>query len=191
MCMLDHESIEELRRELEAYQPADADEAENVKRILELLRAADEPYRRHHFTPGHITASAFIVDPEKKLLLLHHHRRLDKWLQMGGHLDAGETPREAAMREAREESGIEDLSFVSEEILDVDVHAIPAGKGEPDHYHHDIRFLLRADSAAALVKQEAESIDLRWCEFDEAQRLMGSNESTRTINKIEQILAFP
>ena len=83
-----------------------------------------------------------------------------------------------AVREAREESGIELVAPVSERVFDLDVHRIPAHGGEPEHVHYDVRFLLRA--AHDRVRASDESIDLRWVsdadlaalEVDESVRRM-------------------
>ncbi len=80
-------------------------------------------------------------------VLLHHHRRLDAWLQMGGHDEGESDPRATARREGAEESGLSDLVLLSPAILDVDVHPIPAGKGEPPHLHHDVRYALATRDA--------------------------------------------
>jgi 8-oxo-dGTP pyrophosphatase MutT (NUDIX family) len=173
-----------LIRELSEYRPADLNEREHVWRTLELLHLRGAVASRHHFGPGHITASAFIVDPASQKLLLHHHRRLDRWLQMGGHLDHGESPREAAIREAREESGLENITPALDEIFDVDVHTIPSGKSEPDHIHYDLRFLFHADVADALKRADEESLDLKWFGYDEAEQAMNEEASSRVLRKI-------
>ncbi|MEA2690050.1 MAG: hypothetical protein QOD51_2657 [Candidatus Eremiobacteraeota bacterium] len=110
---------------------------------------------------GHVTASAWIVDPSRTRALLTHHRKLGKWLQLGGHVDGDTDVRRAALREAREESGLRSLRFVCGGIYDVDVHAIPARPGEPAHDHYDVRFALEADPAEPLVVNE-ESNELAW-----------------------------
>jgi 8-oxo-dGTP pyrophosphatase MutT (NUDIX family) len=174
-----------LIRELSEYRPADLNEREHVWRTLELLHLRGAVASRHHFGPGHITASAFIIDPHSQKLLLHHHRRLDRWLQMGGHLDHGESAREAALREAREESGLQLITPASEEIFDVDVHTIPSGKSEPDHIHYDLRFLFTASTNDPLARAEEESLDLKWFDYDEAERAMNEEASSRVIRKIK------
>ena len=81
---------------------------------------------------------------------------------MGGHLEAGDLSLlEASLREAREESGLTRVRPVSAAVFDLDVHLIPERKGEPAHYHYDVRFLLEADPAEALVVS-AESKDVAW-----------------------------
>src|SRR5438132_4780501 len=95
----------------------DAYEGPYREAFLHLLRTTPEPYSRSQFVPGHITASCFIIDRAGRLLL-HHHRRLNRWLQMGGHLEPGEDPAEAALREGAEESGLHDLSLIADEIAD-------------------------------------------------------------------------
>jgi hypothetical protein len=68
---------------------------------------------------GHLTGSAWIVDRERKRTLLTHHRKLNKWLQLGGHADGELNPLAVALREAREESGLTKLRVVDEAIFDV------------------------------------------------------------------------
>lgn len=77
-------------------------------------------------------------------VLLTHHRKLGAWFQLGGHADGESDVSKVALQEALEESGLQDLELVGEHIFDIDIHLIPARKGDPDHYHFDVRFLVRA-----------------------------------------------
>jgi 8-oxo-dGTP pyrophosphatase MutT (NUDIX family) len=113
---------------------------------------------------GHLTGSAWIVDRERKRTLLTHHRKLNKWLQLGGHADGELNLLAVALREAREESGLTKLRVVDEAIFDVDRHLIPARKTEPDHWHYDIRFMIEADPDEPIVVS-GESHDLAWIEI--------------------------
>lgn len=113
---------------------------------------------------GHLTGSAWIVDRERKRTLLTHHRKLNKWLQLGGHADGELNPLAVALREASEESGLTRLRVVSEKVFDVDRHLIPARKTEPDHWHYDIRFMIEADPDEPLLISD-ESHDLAWIEI--------------------------
>ena len=110
---------------------------------------------------GHITASAWITNPQRSHALMTHHQKLDRWLQLGGHTEDDADILSAALREAREESGLLEITPVSRAIFDVDVHLIPARKDDAEHFHYDIRFLLEADHSQTLVIS-SESKDLRW-----------------------------
>src|SRR5712691_1324612 len=140
------ELLEELRR----YHPADSREAEHKGAMLDLLSYGKDPFSRSGFEPGHVTASCFIVDPASRRVLLHHHRRLGRWLQMGGHVENDESTRAAALREATEESGLKDLELI-DSVIDLDVHTIPYGKGEPDHTHYDVRYVARTSHPDAII----------------------------------------
>jgi 8-oxo-dGTP pyrophosphatase MutT (NUDIX family) len=185
MPALTRRLLEELRR----YKPADDTEDRHHRAILSHLVHAASPFSRSKFRPGHVTASLFIVDPASHLVLLHHHRRLGRWLQMGGHLDAGEAPATAALREGREESGLRDLHLLSDGIFDVDVHGIPAAKGEPDHFHYDVRYVAQTRKPGSIAMDAAESNELAWVELDRAIELMNEEASTRAITKIRTLLA--
>ncbi len=172
---------------LDAYQPFDAIEDGHRCALLDLLRNTAAPYSRNQFDPGHVTASCFIVDPEGRLLL-HHHRRLDRWLQMGGHLEAGEEPAAAALREGTEESGLHDL-HLHDGIADLDVHIIPAGTGEPLHRHFDVRYIARTALPDAIAVDVTESRGLMWFDLQRAAERMAGEESLRVIQKIGRLLA--
>jgi 8-oxo-dGTP pyrophosphatase MutT (NUDIX family) len=146
--------------ELRAYAPADAREAAMRERLVAFVAAHADAFERA-LEIGHVTASAWIVDPARTRALLAHHRKLEKWLQLGGHTDGDPDVRGAALREAREESGLSSLRFASDAIYDLDVHAIPAQPGEPAHEHFDVRFAFEADPAEPLAVS-AESHALAW-----------------------------
>ncbi len=131
---------------------------------------------------GHLTASAWIVDAARTRTLLTHHHKLDRWLQLGGHVDGEADLADAAMREAREESGLLRLRLVSPEIFDVDRHAIPARGAEPEHWHFDVRFLIEADPAEPLVVSN-ESKDLAWVELGRVAALNPSESLARMVRK--------
>ena len=173
-----------LLAQLAGYQPADALEAGHYAAFLQLLSTPDDAFVRARFVPGHITASLFIVDGEARAILLHHHRRLNRWLQMGGHVEEGETTVEAALREGREESGLQDLQLAGGGILDLDVHPIPSGKGEPDHFHFDVRYLAHTHDPASIAMDRNESNQLAWIALDDAEARMNEAASARVIRKI-------
>ena len=174
-----------LLTQLREFEPFDALEHAHRQSMVALLAAASDAFSRAHFVPGHFTASCYIVDGSGRLLL-HHHRRLNRWLQMGGHVDGDELPVAAALREGREESGLADL--VPSSMFDLDVHTIPAGKGEPDHEHFDVRFVARTKRPDTIAIDAAESNELAWFTLDRAAELMPGPESRRAIAKIERML---
>ena len=173
---------------LRRHAPADPREAGDLAAILRLVE--DEPacFSRKCFTPGHVTGSVFIVHPPTRRVLLHHHRRLDAWLQMGGHDEAESDPRATALREGAEESGLSDLVLLSPDVLDVDVHSIPPGKGEPAHLHHDVRYAAATRAPEAILRDDAESVALRWFTLEEAERAMNEPGATRALVRIARLL---
>lgn len=131
---------------------------------------------------GHLTASAWVVDPARQRTLLTHHRKLERWLQLGGHVDGEADLAAAAMREATEESGLTRLRLVSPEVFDVDRHRIPARGAEPEHWHFDVRFLIEADPAEPL-QVSSESKDLAWVPLADVMRLNSEESLARMVRK--------
>jgi 8-oxo-dGTP pyrophosphatase MutT (NUDIX family) len=151
----------DLRQLLEGLAPADPTESAHRTRMLALLERADRPFDRAHYVPGHVTASAFIVDPAREHLLLILHGKLDLWLQPGGHVDADDGDVIAtARREVQEETGLVELPLAAAGVFDVDIHQIPARRDVPGHEHFDVRFLFEAPKLAGEAGSDAQAI--RW-----------------------------
>lgn len=131
---------------------------------------------------GHITGSAWVVDNSEKFVLLTHHRKLNRWLQPGGHCDGDSDVLGVALKEAIEETGVSGIKPVNESIFDIDVHQIPERKGIPAHLHYDIRFLFKADKDSPLIVTD-ESNDLAWVELSEVEKLNNEDSIMRMVRK--------
>jgi len=134
---------------------------------------------------GHLTGSAWIVNPSRRRTLLTLHRKLGKWLQLGGHADGESDLSVVAMRETREESGLEAVHLVSADLFDLDCHWIPERKGDAGHHHYDFRFWVEADDRAPLIMSD-ESHQLAWVDLDDVHRLNPEPSLLRLVQKIRE-----
>ncbi|MEZ5322549.1 MAG: NUDIX hydrolase [Microthrixaceae bacterium] len=114
--------------------------------------------------PGHLTGSALVVDESGERLVVLFHRKLQRWLQPGGHADGDHRLASVALREAAEETGLGRLAVWSRPI-DVDVHRVTP-PGEDGHDHFDVRFLVLAPEGGRL-RGNHESEEIRWIGFDQ------------------------
>ncbi len=121
---------------------------------------------------GHLTASAFVVDPIRARALLLFHAKLRRWLQPGGHADGDTNLAAVALREATEESGIEGLR-VQVPAMQVDVHRV-APPGEASHRHFDVRFLVVTPDRPVVTRNH-ESTDHRWVGRDDDLAALGAD----------------
>lgn len=145
---------------LEKYNPTDKEEIISKEEMLAFIRAHPDCFERT-LLMGHITASAWLLNQEGTHALLMHHSKLDKWLQLGGHCDGESDVLGVAIKEAQEESGIQGIQSVNNDIFDIDIHLIPENSREKTHFHYDIRFLLQVVSHENFI-QNSESKELRW-----------------------------
>ena len=144
---------------LARYAAHDSAGAEIAVEFRRFLRSASTVFERAHLA-GHFTGSAWLVSGDGERVLLTHHRKLNAWLQLGGHADGDADLSRVALREAEEESGLTAL-VVEREIFDIDRHRIPARASEPEHWHYDVRYVVRATRGEAFVVGD-ESHDLAW-----------------------------
>lgn len=154
---------EKLLKLLENYKPTQQ-EFEHKKNIIEFINKYPNCFERS-LEIGHITASAWLLNKDCSKALLMHHNKLDMWVQLGGHCDGNPDALEVALKEAQEESGIDNIVAVSDKIFDVDIHLVPDYKNIKSHYHYDIRFLLKVDGDQDF-KKNSESKELRWITKD-------------------------
>ena len=140
-----------------------------------LLDDPEDPFRRERLA-GHFTASCWLVSADGQRLLLTHHRKLQRWLQLGGHADGDRDLAQVALKEAEEESGLSGLVLEDPAIFDLDKHWIPERKDVPGHWHYDVRFVIRALGGEDFVLSE-ESLELAWRPVAEVASDPQSDES--------------
>ena len=159
--------IEEIRR----YAPCCEQERRDKAVILDFLAENKDAFSRGNLL-AHMTASAWIVNPERTKVVMVYHRLFDSWSWTGGHADGEENLLSVAMREVREETGLQHVRAVSPgifslEVLTVDGHE-KRGEYVPSHLHLNVTYLLEADEDEPLRPCEEENKGVRWFTLDEA-----------------------
>lgn len=144
---------------IEQYERLYPDEKLVIEKFRDFLVREPQCFERST-VEGHITGSAWVVDDRRTHVLLTHHRKLNKWLQLGGHADGESDVIKVALTEAREESGIDEILPLFPFIFDLDVHVIPERKSEPEHLHYDVRYVVLSAHTNHVVGEE--SHDLAW-----------------------------
>lgn len=176
----------DLLEALKRHRPYNAHEENMLYRIRAFVDTYENCFERALLV-GHITGSAWIVNPERTHTLLVHHARLDKWLQPGGHCDDDPSVLHVALREVEEETGLR-ATPVHENIFDVDAHDIPARKSEPAHIHYDIRYLFEAPRESKTVVSP-ESRDVRWVRLEKVSGLNTDESVLRLVAKTPRVYA--
>jgi 8-oxo-dGTP pyrophosphatase MutT (NUDIX family) len=174
-----------------SHRPDEPREQADLARIRAFVERHPHPFDRS-IAEAHLTASAVIVSTDSGHVLLVLHRKLDAWLQPGGHAEPADTTAESvALREAREETGLRALTLHAQASrpFDVDIHAIPARPGEPAHEHLDLRFLALASIDEPLARQAAEHAALRWFRWNELDDLGLDPGLRRALAKARALLA--
>jgi 8-oxo-dGTP pyrophosphatase MutT (NUDIX family) len=182
-------SAARLLQDLERFRPADSRELASLERIWSLLSSAADPFSRAR--TDHITGSAVVARPEGDGFLLVFHRRLERWLQPGGHVEPGDgSVFETARRETQEETGVTALDApLGPLVLDVDVHPIPPRADRPGHVHFDLRYLLTT-SQEAFAAQAEEVRGVAWFTLAEAVAAGADASLERALQKARSALAI-
>lgn len=147
-------------RALQRYRDQWQGESALVAQFDAFLHTQADVFSRSNRS-GHFTGSSWLVSADGTRVLLMHHRKLDRWLQPGGHADGDPELARVALREAQEETGVAGL-HVEGGIFDIDRHRIPARGDEPEHWHYDVRYVVRAGADERFtVNQEARALAWR------------------------------
>lgn len=171
---------------LRQYNPIDPHERTMWLSTLAFVEEQPNCFDRS-LSIGHVTGSAWIVSPDRSRVVLIHHRKLDRWFQPGGHADGNPDIRAVAMQEAREETGLTQLTLVTQgdqppQIFDVDVHFIPARLDEPAHWHYDIRFLIEANPEEPFLHSH-ETKSISWVKLPDIIRYSTEESICRMVKK--------
>ncbi len=188
-------NVELLLQDLQRYESAwPQDDIDVLRRYRTFVESTPNCCERTHLA-GHCTGSAMITCPRGEQVLLLFHPFLQRWLQPGGHADGSFDLLDVALREAEEETGLQELvpychQGNSRVPLDLDIHPIPARKSEPDHFHYDLRFLFLADPNAQLVP-ESPDLKLAWIPVDEVEQRTDEESVLRMIRKLQRLPRTP
>ncbi len=169
----------QLLQTLYSYQTTFREERGFITRFINFINNFQNCFERS-LTLGHITGSAWITDHHGKSALLVHHKKLNRWLQPGGHADGEENIIEVATKEASEETGLQSLTLNSKQIFDIDIHTIPAHKDVLAHEHYDIRFHFVADPTEKYTVSH-ESNNLAWISMD---KIPSYTENSNSIQRM-------
>lgn len=167
----------DLLEELERYIPWNEQERRDREELLRRLRAGEALYTRDNRS-AHLTASAWVVSPDRRRVLMAYHNLYNSWAWLGGHADGERDLLSVALREAREESGLEHVRPLSEriyslEILTVDGHE-KRGEYVSSHLHLNVTYLLEADPAEPVQCKPDENSRVGW--FPLAEAVAASSE---------------
>jgi 8-oxo-dGTP pyrophosphatase MutT (NUDIX family) len=172
---------EAVLRLLASYAPLPA-EAGRLAAFLDLLDTA-RPLSRRQFDPGHLTASGFVLSTDRTKVLLIHHRRLDRWMQPGGHIDPGDIdPMAAARREISEETGVAAIEPLGSGLLGLAHHPIPPRSDEPAHRHFDLKFAFVAIDETLHPSDEVHAA--AWVGLDDIGRFGADDETRHEVQKL-------
>ncbi len=155
-------------------------------RMLQLLESGESALARSSYSPGHFTASAFVLSPDGRELLLIHHSKLNLWLQPGGHIEpTDEDALAGARREVLEETGLECDVVGAGRIFDIDIHSIPARGEAPEHEHFDVRFLLAAKGFEHCASSDA--VSARWVPLNDVAGVQSDESVLRAVRKLATV----
>ena len=167
----------EIYEQIKAYRTWNEQERQDQVLILDFLRKNPDAFYRTNLL-AHMTASAWVVNPQRSKVLMVYHRLYDSWSWAGGHADGEEDLLAVALREVREETGLQRLHPVTEDIYSLEVLTVDGhekhGKYVPSHLHLNLTYLLEAEENQPLRVCEAENSGVAW--FALADALAASTE---------------
>ncbi len=164
----------DLKKFIEGYQAFDEREEASRQAFLYYLQAfGDDIWTRDNLT-GHLTASAWVVNPARNKVLMAFHNIFQSWAWLGGHADGDRNLLAVAQREGEEESGVKNFKVLSELPFDVDVIQVKShikrGRQVAAHLHYNLTFLFEADENENLVERPDENSGVKWIDFEEIER---------------------
>lgn len=159
------EQREKLLAQLEVFRPYNEQEQRDKELLLEWLRGGSDIITRANPT-AHLTASAWVVSPDRKQVLMAFHNLYNSWAWLGGHADGDWDLCSVAQKEVAEESGVTALRCLSPEIFSVEILTVDGhekrGQYVSSHLHLNVTYLFEADPAAPLRCKPDENSGVAW-----------------------------
>jgi len=157
-------------KDIENYKPYNEQEVVDKKLILDFIKNNDNHLFRENLA-AHLTSSAIVINQDKSKVLFAYHNIYDSWSWVGGHNDGDDDLLKVAIKETKEETGIEEVKPFLEDIYMIDViyveNHIKNGKRVPDHLHLNVTYLLIADDKQTLTVKKDENQAVAWIKLEE------------------------
>lgn len=181
---------EDLIQRLSIYKSPFMEESAMIGRTLDFVQRHTNCFDRT-LTHGHVTGSAWVINPSRTHALLLHHRKLDRWFQPGGHADGDPDILQVVLKEVSEESGIEmqNIKLLSDYIFDLDIHTIYPSNHDERHLHYDVRFLLEIDDSITIPGND-ESHQVLWVPLHQVSRYNNMRSLHRMVRKTQQLFHY-
>jgi len=161
----------DLLAQIEEYEPYNEQEEKDKQILCELLKSGKDIYTRNNDI-CHLTASAWVCDPQKEHVLMAYHKIYDSWAWLGGHADGERDLLQTAIREVKEESGLENIRVVSPKIFSIEILPVNGhfkkGSYVASHLHLNVTYLLEADPNDLLKVKEDENSNVAWFSLEDA-----------------------
>lgn len=160
-----------LLSELKHYKPFNQQEQKYVQETIDFLEHGENQFVRTNLEK-HVVAGAYLFNSKLDKILLTHHKALGIWLPFGGHSDGEDNSLNVALREVKEESGIENINIGDGHIVDLDIHNIPENKKkkEPAHKHIEVRFVFTTPEENYEISDESD--DVAWISYKQFKKML-------------------
>lgn len=161
----------ELAAQIRAFRPWNQQEERDRMELLRRLTSGEELYTRNNAS-AHLTASAWVVSPDRRQVLMAYHNLYGSWAWLGGHADGERDLLAVALREVREESGLSNLRPVTSDIYSLEILPVSGHEKKglyiPSHLHLNVTYLLEADPAEMVRQKPDENSAVGWFGLEEA-----------------------
>lgn len=174
---------------LKNYHTHYMEEVAYVRRAIAYIEQNEDVFERAALV--HVTASAWVVSPDRQKVLLMHHRKYGHWFQLGGHTDGDTDVIRVALKECAEETGLDpsQLTLINTEIFDVDMHDVPRIGQVQAHGHIDIRFVIEIDDTIPIPGNN-ESHEVKWIPLHEVLHYNNFRSTYRMLEKTRTMRNF-
>ena len=162
--------IDDLKTNIQMFKPYNEQEEVERKMMLEYINKFDDVLtRKNQF--GHFTSSAFVLNKERTKILMIYHKIYNSWAWTGGHSDGDSDLLYVAMKEAKEETGIKNITPILDEIYSLEIINVNGhekrGKYVGSHIHLNVTYLLEADENEKLHIKEDENSGVKWVPIED------------------------
>ena len=182
-----------LKEQIEHFEPFNEQERADKEMMLEYINTFKDVLTRKN-KMCHFTASSWIVNKERTKVLMIYHNIYQSWAWTGGHSDGDENLLHVALKEAQEETGLQNLKVLKQdiyslEIVTVDCH-IKRGKFVPSHLHLDCCYLFEADENEPLRIKEDENSGVKWIDINKVTEITNEPKMVPIYQKLNDKLVI-